>query len=80
MADIFEITRVCPTCNGDGLTPSYPNLVSNGEVQPVSEVQVACTRCVDGKEIVYTVELTQLDEIITKLNAIWDVLPEGWKP
>ena len=76
--ELGSITISCPQCTGTGV--EIVSTVANDEI--VKE-EVICRRCL-GETIVTSMNLdddlvTLITAIKTKVDEIWDVLPDGWK-
>ena len=72
MSDNFNITRVCPSCGGDGMTEIWDYEIVNGEPQPISPSEVSCHRCNGGRRLIGSVEIPQINDILDKCNDILD--------
>ena len=76
--ELGSITISCPQCTGTGV--EIVSTIANDEI--VKE-EVICRRCL-GETIVTSMNLdddlvTLITAIKTKVDEIWDVLPDGWK-
>lgn len=73
---MVRITRTCPKCNGEG--------VDRKDTKAGIKIIDPCPQCLgSGKIDMMDIDLSdmdaKLDELISKVDAIWNVLPSGWK-
>ena len=76
--ELGSITISCPQCTGTGV-----EIVSTIVNDEIVKEEVICRRCL-GETIVTSMNLdgdlvTLITAIKTKVDEIWDVLPDGWK-
>ena len=70
MALEFNITEVCPVCGGDGIRTVWQGAVDEeGNFVPPGDAP--CLECNEtGERIIGTITIPQLDNLITKVDAI----------
>ena len=73
MGNTFKIKKVCGSCGGDSIAEirTYPEVGGQPEAPSVIE-EIPCPECTDGKVVVYTIKIAQLDDILESLSDMAD--------
>jgi len=83
-----DIIQICTDCKGTGFKTRFTGSTEEGEI---TSEEYTCPVCDGNGEIVaQTIDLGTLletiadmadkvNDVIQKLDGIWEVLPDGWK-